>query len=298
METRFANLERTIKRAQAQAGMVGPNRATAPGGRPYGIPRGGSADGIPGHPEKTFGLNHPHLHLPKRGICIMHALELLAPAGSWDCAKAAVENGADAIYFGTESFNARMRADNFRLADLPELMAWLHGRGVRGYLTFNTLVFASEMHEAERFLRAGIAAGLDAAIVQDVGICRLIREISPDFPIHASTQMTVASAAGARYVQELGCSTVVLARENTLAEMARIQQDLEDDPVALEVFVHGALCVAYSGQCLTSEALGGRSANRGLCAQACQIPYDLISEDRKVPLRDKRYLLSPQDLSG
>ena len=183
--------------------------------------------------------------------------ELLSPAGSWDCARAAVENGADAIYFGTESFNARMRADNFRLTDLPELAAWLHGRGVRGYLTFNTLVFPSEMEEAERFLRAAIGAGLDAAIVQDVGVCCLIREISPDFPIHASTQMTIASAAGARLARELGCSTVVLARENTLAEMARIREDLAQEPVGLEVFVHGALCVAYSGQCLTSEALGG-----------------------------------------
>ena len=224
--------------------------------------------------------------------------ELLAPAGSWDCAKAAVENGADAIYFGTESFNARMRADNFRLADLPELMAWLHGRGVKGYLAFNTLVFASEMAEAERFLRAAIDAGLDAAIVQDVGICRLIREISPDFPIHGSTQMTVASGAGARLAKELGCSTVVLARENTLAEMDLIRKDLEDDPVALEVFVHGALCVAYSGQCLTSEALGGRSANRGVCAQACRMPYELLRDGEPVNLGDRRYLLSPQDLAG
>jgi U32 family peptidase len=229
---------------------------------------------------------------------VIRAPELLAPAGGWDCAKAAVENGADAIYFGTESFNARMRADNFRLTDLPELVAWLHGRGVRGYLTFNTLVFASEMAEAERFLRAGIEAGIDAAIVQDVGICRLIREISPDFPIHASTQMTVASAVGARFAKELGCSTVVLARENTLDEMGRIQKDLADDPVDLEVFVHGALCVAYSGQCLTSEALGGRSANRGVCAQACRMPYDLLRDGQPVDLGDRRYLLSPQDLAG
>jgi putative protease len=229
---------------------------------------------------------------------VIRAPELLAPAGSWDCAKAAVENGADAIYFGTESFNARMRADNFHLSDLPELMAWLHGRGVRGYLTFNTLVFPSEMQEAERFLHAAIAAGVDAAIVQDVGICRLIREISPDFPIHASTQMTVASAAGARYARELGCSTVVLARENTLEEMGRIQKEMEDDPIDLEVFVHGALCVAYSGQCLTSEALGGRSANRGVCAQACRMPYDLLRDGMPVDLGDRKYLLSPQDLAG
>ena len=122
--------------------------------------------------------------------------ELLAPAGDWECAKAAVENGADAIYFGLERFNARMRAQNFTEADLSKLMEFLHRRGVKGYVTFNTLVFADEMAVAEQFLRAIIAAGVDAAIVQDVGICRLIRRLSPDFPIHASTQMTVTSAAG------------------------------------------------------------------------------------------------------
>ena len=120
--------------------------------------------------------------------------ELLAPAGDWECAKAAVENGADAIYFGLERFNARMRAHNFTEADLPRLMEFLHRRGVKGYVTFNTLVFASEMADAEQYIRAIIAAGVDAAIVQDVGICRLIRQLSPDFPIHASTQMTVTSA--------------------------------------------------------------------------------------------------------
>ena len=224
--------------------------------------------------------------------------ELLSPAGNWDCAKAAVENGADAIYFGTELFNARMRADNFRLQDLPELASWLHGRGVRGYLAFNTLVFESEMEEAARFLRAAIEAGIDAAIVQDAGACRLVREISPDFPLHGSTQMSVASAAGARFARELGCSLVVLARENTLKEMEKIRREMSADPLPLEVFVHGALCVAYSGQCLTSEALGGRSANRGECAQACRMPYELLRDGEPVDLGDRRYLLSPQDLAG
>jgi putative protease len=117
--------------------------------------------------------------------------ELLAPAGDWECARAAIENGADAIYFGLERFNARMRAKNFAVADLPDLMTFLHRRGARGYVTFNTLVFQNELADAERFLRAIIAAGVDAAIVQDIGICRLIRRLSPDFPIHASTQMTI-----------------------------------------------------------------------------------------------------------
>ncbi len=226
--------------------------------------------------------------------------ELLAPAGNWACARAAVENGADAIYFGLGRFNARMRADNFTEADLPALMEFLHRRGVRGYVTFNTLVFADELPAAEAYLRAIIAAGVDAAIVQDVGVCRLIRRLSPDFPIHASTQMTVTSVAGVEFVRGLGCQLVVLARECSIKEIAAIRTalDARQTPLPLEVFVHGALCVAYSGQCLTSEALGGRSANRGECAQACRMPYELIADDLLVPLGDRRYLLSPQDLAG
>jgi len=243
--------------------------------------------------------------------------ELLAPAGDWDCARAAVENGADAIYFGLDKFNARMRAHNFTEADLPKLMEFLHRRGVRGYVTFNTLVFQNELADAENYLRAIIAAGVDAAIVQDVGICKLIRELSPDFPIHASTQMTISSAAGIEFAKNLGCNLAVLARECSIAEIEKIRASFkcsasnvqpenlaglklktENLNLPLEVFVHGALCVAYSGQCLTSESLGGRSANRGECAQACRMPYDLISDGRQIPLGDKKYLLSPQDLSG
>jgi putative protease len=236
--------------------------------------------------------------------------ELLAPAGDWECAKAAVENGADAIYFGLERFNARMRAHNFTEADLPKLMEFLHRRGVRGYVTFNTLVFANELADAEQYLRAIIAAGVDAAIVQDVGIARLIRRLSPDFPIHASTQMSITSAAGVRFARELGCNLVVLARECSIkdieaihSEMKGVKEELQAESGAtphfpLEVFVHGALCVAYSGQCLTSESLGGRSANRGECAQACRMPYELVSDGQTVPLGDRKYLLSPQDLAG
>src|SRR5436190_10917597 len=190
-----------------------------------------------------------------------------------------------------------MRAHNFTQADLPKLMEFLHRRGVKGYVTFNTLVFADEMREAENYLLTIIAAGVDAAIVQDVGICRMIRQLSADFPIHASTQMTITSAAGVEFARELGCDLVVLARECSLKEIEAIQQSVASQ-LPLEVFVHGALCVAYSGQCLTSEALGGRSANRGECAQACRMPYDLVSDGRQVPLGDRRYLLSPQDLAG
>src|ERR1035437_6973315 len=246
--------------------------------------------------------------------------ELLAPAGDWDCVRAAVENGADGIYFGLEKFNARMRADNFTGTDLPKLMEFLRRRGVRGYVTLNTLVFENELADAEKYLRTMIAAGVDAVIVQDAGICRLIRQLSPDFPIHASTQMTITSAAGVEFARELGCNLVVLARECSLKEIEKIQtaQGRAGSPLPaaelptndgaqgtarptqlpLEIFVHGALCIAYSGQCLTSEALGGRSANRGECAQACRMPYELISDGKQVPLGGRKYLLSPQDLAG
>lgn len=226
--------------------------------------------------------------------------ELLAPAGNWECAKAAVENGADAIYFGLDRFNARMRAENFTEADLPELMEYLHSRGVKGYVTLNTLIFPQELREAQQYIRSIIAAGVDAVIVQDIGICRLIRHLSPDFPIHASTQMTITSTAGVEFAESLGCNLVVLARECSLHEINKIQSQLayRGSSLPLEVFVHGALCVAYSGQCLTSEALGGRSANRGECAQACRMPYELIADGEVVNLGDRKYLLSPQDLAG
>src|SRR5205085_2494956 len=179
--------------------------------------------------------------------------ELLAPAGDWECARAAVENGADAIYFGLERFNARMRAHNFTEVDLPKLMEFLHRRGVKGYVTFNTLVFANEMAEAEQYLRAIIAAGVDAAIVQDIGICRLIRRLSPDFPIHASTQMTVTSAGGVAFARELGCNLVVLARECSLKEIEKIQAG---DP---ETMVDGREPGAQS----PSPPLGERAGVRG-----------------------------------
>jgi len=244
----------------------------------------------PSHRSQKDAVAHGLVRLP----------ELLAPAGDWACAKAAVENGADAIYFGLDRFNARMRAHNFTEPDLPALMNFLHRRGVRGYVTLNTLVFDNELVGVEQYLRTVIRAGVDAVIVQDVGLCRLIRALSPDFPIHASTQMTITSGAGVDFARELGCQLVVLARELSIREIEQIQSAFvhQRSSLPLEVFVHGALCVAYSGQCLTSEALGGRSANRGECAQACRMPYDLLSDGRLVPLGDRRYLLSPQDLAG
>jgi len=240
---------------------------------------------------------HPHTKPTTPNIKIP---ELLSPAGNWECAKAAVENGADAIYFGLEQFNARMRAENITSAELPKLMEYLHLRGVKGYVTLNTLIFPKELTQAEQYLRIIIAAGVDAVIVQDIGICRLIRHLSPDFPIHASTQMTITSTTGIEFAKSLGCELVVLARECSIKEIEKIQSQLREKQISLplEVFVHGALCVAYSGQCLTSEALGGRSANRGECAQACRMPYELMADGKVVDLGDKKYLLSPQDLAG
>ena len=226
--------------------------------------------------------------------------ELLAPAGCWESLRAAVANGADAVYFGVEVFNARLRAENFRAADLPEVMDWLHRRGVRGFLTVNVLLFPSELVAAGELVLQAAEAGVDALIVQDIGLARLARQLAPNLAIHGSTQMSITSAAGVAQAAELGCERVVLARELGLKDFARLQHQLEQRGcvMPLEVFVHGALCVAYSGQCLTSEALGQRSANRGECAQACRLPYQLIVDGVERDLGEQRYLLSPQDLAA
>src|ERR1700744_1478075 len=220
--------------------------------------------------------------------------ELLAPVGDWECARAAVANGADAIYFGMPAFNARMRATNFTPGGLPKLMEFLHAHGVKGYVAFNVLIFTDELAAAEEELRLLAQAGVDAAIVQDLGLVSLARDVAPDLHIHASTQMTLTSPEGVAFARRLGVSLAVLARELSLRELAKFREQ----SLPLEVFVHGALCVAYSGQCLTSEALGQRSANRGECAQACRLPYELIVDGVKRDLGDKRYLLSPQDLAA
>lgn len=225
-----------------------------------------------------------------------NAPELLSPAGNWDCAQAAIENGADAIYFGIDrGFNARHRAANFGLADLPELMATLRRRGVRGYVTLNTLVFPDELPSLVEVVEQIAQAGVDAVLVQDFGVARIVRAICPDMEVHASTQMSLTSAETIAVAAELGLSRVVLARELSISEIAKIR-GASDMP--LEAFIHGALCVAYSGQCLTSESLGGRSANRGQCAQACRLPYELVCDGEDRDLGDVRYLLSPQDLAG
>ena len=224
------------------------------------------------------------------------APELLAPAGDRDCLKAAIENGADAVYFGLDTgFNARARAANFSLAELPAVMRLLHRHGVRGYATLNTLVFEDELDAFAAVVRQAADAGVDAVLVQDVGAALLVRDVAPGLALHASTQMTLTSAETIGLAETLGCERVVVARELSLDEIREIRRATA---MPLEVFVHGALCVAYSGQCLTSESLGGRSANRGQCAQACRLAYELVCDGSDVDLGDQRYLLSPQDLAA
>jgi putative protease len=221
--------------------------------------------------------------------------EVLAPAGDAAALDAAIRGGADAVYFGLHGFNARARATNFDETSLGETIEKLHRHGVKGYVTLNTLVFDGELSRVEEAIRACAAAGVDAIIVQDLGVARLAKAIAPEMPIHASTQMTCTDASSVELAKELGCKRVVLARELSTADIDAIAKATD---VELEVFVHGALCIAYSGQCLTSEAIGGRSANRGACAQSCRLPYELIVDGEKRDLGDKAYLLSPEDLEG
>jgi putative protease len=218
--------------------------------------------------------------------------EIMSPAGYWPQLQAAIEAGADAVYFGLKHFTARAKV-GFTLTELPEVMRTLHQRGVKGYITFNTLIFDHELAEAARSLAKIIEAGADALIVQDVGIAQLAHQIAPDISIHGSTQMSLTSAEGIELARRFGVSRVVLARELSLADIRTIRGQTDCE---LEMFVHGALCVSYSGQCFSSEAWGGRSANRGQCAQACRLPYELIVDDQLKPLGDARYLLSPGDL--
>ncbi len=218
--------------------------------------------------------------------------EIMSPAGYWPQLRTAIEAGADAVYFGLKHFTARAKV-GFSLAELPEVFRTLHRRGVKGYVTFNTLVFDHELAEAAHALTAIAQSGADAIIVQDIGIAKLARQIAPDLEIHGSTQMSVTSADGVRLAQSFGASRVTLGRELSLDEVRAIRARTDCE---LEIFVHGALCVAYSGQCFSSEAWGGRSANRGQCAQACRLPYEMIVDGKLKPLADARYLLSPGDL--
>ncbi len=216
----------------------------------------------------------------------------MSPAGGWQQLHAAIEAGADAVYFGLSHFSARAKV-GFHIGELPKVLQTLHRRSVKGFVTFNTLVFDHEIETAKQAIEAIAAANTDAIIVQDIGIAKLAREIAPQLAIHGSTQMSITSAQGAELAAGLGCSRVVLGRELSIADIRKIASQTD---VELECFVHGALCVSYSGQCFSSEAWGGRSANRGKCAQACRLSYDLIVDGKARDLGPHRYLLSPGDL--
>lgn len=245
-------------------------------------PPGRGADrAVPAEPPRGAGRARP---------------EILAPAGDEESLAAALAAGADAVYFGlADGFNARARAGNFPLASLPQVVERLHRAGARGYLTLNTLVFEPELERVESILREVARAGVDAILVQDPAVALLAREVAPGVEVHASTQMTVSSPEGVQFACDLGMTRVVAPRELSLEELSIL---IRNSPLEVEVFIHGALCVSWSGQCLTSEAWGGRSANRGQCAQSCRLPYDLVVDGEVRDLGETAYLLSPRDLAG
>ena len=220
----------------------------------------------------------------------MKKIELLVPVGNFDCLKAAVQNGADAVYLGASVFSARSSATNFSLSELEEAIDYAHLRNVQVHLALNTLIKNDEFEAAVSLAKSAYEFGIDAIIVQDLGLaCYLIKNF-PNLPVHASTQMTCHNLVGAKYLEKLGFKRIVLSRELSLSEIDYIKSNVSCE---IEVFGHGALCISYSGQCLYSSLIGGRSGNRGKCAQGCRLPYELLENDTTI---DKGYLLSPKDL--
>nr|QNO43800.1 hypothetical protein BPLLOOKG_00026 [Methanosarcinales archaeon ANME-2c ERB4]QNO50608.1 hypothetical protein EGELPFMD_00028 [Methanosarcinales archaeon ANME-2c ERB4] len=220
--------------------------------------------------------------------------ELLAPAGDRESLVAAVENGCDAVYLGAQILSARASAANFTPDELADAIDYAHLRGVKAYVTVNTLVKDSETGDAADLLYHLDKSGVDSVIVQDMGLLSLARSVVPWLPVHASTQMTVHNSEGVRFLQAMGVKRVVLAREMTLEEIRLVRRNAG---IEIETFVHGALCISYSGQCLTSSMIGGRSGNRGFCAQPCRKRYELRTAGRRVET-DGEYLLSPKDLNA
>ena len=220
----------------------------------------------------------------------MKNIELLSPVGDFDCLRAAVQNGANAVYLGVSDFNARYSATNFNLTDLNKAIDYAKVRNVKVYLTLNTLVKEFELEQVLKIAHQAYLAGTDAVIVQDFGLANLIHKNIPNLPIHGSTQMTIHSLEGATYLENLGFKRIVLSRELSLEEIDYISKNSN---IETEVFAHGALCISYSGQCLFSSIIGGRSGNRGKCAQGCRLPYELLENTKTI---DKGYLLSPKDL--
>ncbi len=223
-------------------------------------------------------------------------VELLAPAGSVEALHAAIEAGADAVYLAGDMFGARAYANNFDRKELSKAIQFAHKRDVHIHVTVNTIARDDELNELANYLRYLDDIQADAALVQDLGVAKLAREVAPHLPLHASTQMSVHNVEGVQALARLGFSRVVLAREMSLEEIRNI---CKESPVEIETFMHGALCVCYSGQCLMSSMIGGRSGNRGRCAQPCRLPYTLVNEQGKNVLDEKagQYLLSPRDLN-
>ena len=223
----------------------------------------------------------------------MNNVELLAPAGSYESLVAAVNAGADAVYIGGKKFSARAYADNPEEDILIKGIEYAHTFGVNVYMTVNTLLKESEIGELFDYIKTYYNAGVDAVIVQDLGVFEFIRKHFPKLPVHASTQMTITGSYGAIFLKNQGASRIVPAREISLEEIRDI--DKKSD-IEIECFVHGALCYSYSGQCLMSSMIGGRSGNRGRCAQTCRLPYDVYEGDKKLNKADERNLLSCKDL--
>lgn len=217
--------------------------------------------------------------------------ELLSPAGDFECLKAAVQNGADAIYLGSNFFSARASAKNFDDEELQKAIEYCKIRGVKTNLTLNILIKDDEFEDAFNLAKKAYEYGIDAIIVQDLGLAKVLIKSFPDLPIHGSTQMSIHNLQGALELQELGFKRVVLSRELSIEEIEYITSNCD---IEIECFIHGALCISYSGQCLFSSIIGGRSGNRGTCAQGCRLPYELIENEKTV--LDKGYLLSPRDM--
>ena len=223
-------------------------------------------------------------------------MEILAPAGSPELLYAAVEAGADAVYLGGKLFSARRFAGNFTNEEMEEAVHFCHARNVAVYVTLNTLIADQEMKDAVPYLRFLDSIAIDGLLVQDLGVARLAHEIVPNLPLHASTQMTVSNLAGVKFLESLNFRRVVLSRELSLEEIEYISSHCH---VEIEIFVHGALCVCYSGQCLMSSFIGGRSGNRGACAQPCRMPYNLTNASGEpFPSQNGKYLISLKDMSG
>lgn len=219
-------------------------------------------------------------------------IDLLSPVGNFDSLKAAVQNGANSVYFGADLFSARAYASNFNMEELEQAITYAKTRGVKTNLTLNTLITDNEFNDAFELAKKAYEFGIDAIIVQDLGLAKQLVKNFPDLDIHASTQMTVHNLQGVLKLQELGFKRVVLSRELSLQEIEYI---CKNSNIEIECFIHGALCISYSGQCLFSSMVGGRSGNRGKCAQPCRLPYKLLENDTEI---DKGFLLSTRDLCG